>query len=345
MSRPTETRSSRTVIRDQRRPESHGQRPSGATRPYTNPHSVNRDRARPPHRAHRDHRYARPTPRHVRPHPHAHYRPPTHYYYRPYYTRWYVHPYYRYHYSTSVVVNFGFVTMAWYDTWIPPHRAGWSWSPGYWDYGYWHPGYWRPIVQAPVHYVYVPGWWDSEVYVDGYYRPEERDDGDWEWVEGYYLEDGTFVRGHWMPLIDGPEGYGWEPGFWDGEDWVEGFWRPEYRPGYTWISSYYDEDGIYYSGYWMPYEDQAGYVWVPGWFDGNEWVVGYWVRIEDYESADLSNWEPEEGWNDGWEVGAGWGDGEVVENHIDGNVDETYEEVYADDMPLGIPVVIPEGVE
>ena len=273
---------------------------------------------------------------------------PRTYYYRPYYTRWYCHPYYRYMYSTSVVVHFGFATYAWVDWWAPPARHGWVWVPGYWAYGYWHPGYWQPsathrIVRHHVHYVYVPGWWDNDTYVDGYYRPEQRTDGDWEWIEGYYLPDGTYVRGHWMPTQPGPEGYVWEPGFWDGEVWVQGFWRPEYRNGYTWFSAYYDEDGIFHTGYWQPFEDQPGYVWIPGWFDGNDWQSGYWVRDDEYYGADIDAWVPEDGWDSGWEVGAGWGDGEVVEPDIyEMDLGEAEPRWAEEEIPLALPVEIVE---
>jgi hypothetical protein len=273
----------------------------------------------------------------VQAHPHAAYRVPSRAYYRPYYTRWYVHPYYRYSYSTTVVVGFGFSTYAWTDAWAPPYRPGWSWVGGYWNpYGYWCPGYWNPAVTvvAPVGYAYVPGWWDRDVYVEGYYRTQDRNG--WQWNEGYYLDDGTYVRGHWQPTGQGPEGYTWEPGFWDGETWVEGFWRPEFRSNYTWVSAYYDADGIFHAGYWMPLEQQPGYIWVPGWFDGNQWNEGYWESEDKYGSADLDGWQPEQGWNDGWQEGEGWGDGEVLKNNsaVPGDPDGPSE----DGAPLAMPV-------
>jgi len=274
-------------------------------------------------------------------HPRAHYGRPSYYHYRPYYTRWYVHPWWRWCYSTTVVVGFGFSTYAWYDWWAPPNRAGWIWVPGYWYWGYWHPGYWRPYGPAPVHYVYVPGWWESEtVYVEGYYRTEER--AEWEWVEGYYLEDGLYIRGHWVPTEAGPDGYVWEPGFWDGEVWVDGFWRPEYRADYYWISSYYDEDGVFRSGYWMPIEEQEGYVWIPGWFDGNAWEDGYWIRDEDVYAEDVASWEPAEGWDDGWEVGGGWGDGDIIRNDSPGGPERQREPVDRPEAPLALPVEVGE---
>lgn len=288
-------------------PRTHGTRPTGGTRPYQ---PTTRRVVRPPHRT-RDHRYARPSYRYVRNHPAALRPVPTARWYRPYYTRWYVHPWYRWTHSTTVVVNFGFDCYAWSPWWSPPARAGWMWVPGVWVGASWTPGHWAPVRTAPVGYVYVPGYWDQDVYVEGWYRPAEREQGDWSWIEGYYLDDGTFVRGHWRPTKPGPDGYLWEPGFWDGETWVDGFWRPEYRSAYTWVSSYYDADGIYHGGYWAPLEERAGEVWVPGWFDGNQWVEGYWVPEAEYESTDVSSWEPAAGWDDGWEV-EGFGDGAIV---------------------------------
>ena len=254
----------------------------------------------------KDHRYARPHWKVLRPHPRAPKPPPAVRFYRPWYSHWWLHPYWRHVHATVVVVDFGFVVHPWWSWWVPPTRPGWVWVPGYWAWGVWHPGHWRPVRKAPVYrnitYVYVPGWWQGEVYVEGYYRPDTRDDGDWAWVEGYYLDDGTYVPGHWRPAGHPPEGYVWEPGFFDGETWVGGFWRPEYHAGHVWVSSWFDDDGIYHCGYWEPLEDRPGEVWVPGWFDGTQWIAGQWVPEADYEAADPETWEPEAGWDDGWEA-------------------------------------------
>jgi hypothetical protein len=299
-----------------------GGRPAGATRPFTSspatrpmgstltrpggapprdasgPGDASRPDSRPPHRT-TDPRYVRPTAAHVHATSYAIHRPPVVHTYRPYYTRWYCHPWYRYRYSTWAVVSFDFVIYPWYAWWVPPARYGWAWSPGYWDYGYWHPGYWAPVSTAPIGYAYVPGWWEDEVYVEGYYRVEQRDS--WTWVDGYYLDDGTYVRGHWMPDGAGPEGYVWEAGFWDGESYVDGFWRPEYRGGFAWIDAYYDGDGIYHSGYWMPLEEEPGKVWIPGWFDGSGWIDGYWVDESEVTEEAVESWVPPEGYDEGWD--------------------------------------------
>lgn len=303
------------------RPFDATQRPSGAVQPV--------------HRS-PDHRYARPHHRHVRPHPQAHHRPPRYSYYRPHYARWWVHPYWRYRHATwGCVVSFHFGVSPWVVTWAPPPRHGWIWVSGWYVGGIWYPGYWRPVRAAPVYYsvqyVYVPGYWQGETYVEGWYRPEARDDGDWYWVEGYYLEDGTYIPGYWMPATAPPEGYTWEPGYFDGETWVEGFWRPEYNPGFVWISRYFDTDGVFIAGYWEPLEDQPGQVWIPGWFDGNTWVAGYWVSEAEYRGADPSGYQPAEGWDAGWEEAPG------AELHapVPGAEDS---ELKGPSVPLALPV-------
>lgn len=285
-------------------------------------------RSRADHDRH-DSRYHRPDYRHVRHHHHVYYGPPSYYYYRPYYTRWWCHPYYRYQYYTGTVVWFGWTPYAWYDWWAPPARYGWVWVGGYWYHGYWVPGYWQPMYAAPRHYVYVPGYWYRDAYVEGYYRRDTR--SGWEWMDGYYLDDGMYVPGHWRPRGKAPDGYMWEPGLFDGETYVDGFWRPEYRSGYRWVSSYFDQDGVHHSGYWYPLEEQPSSVWIPGWFDGEEWIAGYWVSESQYASADVADWEPAEGLEDGW-------------SEKPARKATITEDTPVDDLPLALPVEI-EGVE
>jgi hypothetical protein len=238
-----------------------------------------------------------------------------------------------------VVVGFGFDCYAWNSTWRPPGRTGFLWVNGVWVGRVWTPGYWAPSHVTPVGYSYVQGYWQDDTYVEGFYRSEQRDDGDWAWVDGYYLEDGTHVRGHWMPTKPGPEGYMWEPGFWDGEVWVEGFWRPEFRMDFAWVSAHFDGDGIYHSGYWAPLNEAAGYEWIPGWFDGNQWVEGYWVEQVEYQTTNPSDWAPEDGWQDGWDVG-GFGDGELEDTGAPA-VQEA--EPVRSGMPLGLPVDVTDA--
>lgn len=322
--------------------EDAGARPKQNLRAFDSDGVSAAERLPQAHRDPLDHRYARPASEHVAPHPDGG-ALPVHDYYNGYYSHYYVHPYYRSCHSTALVVGFGFGVYPWTVGWVPPYRYGWVWVPGYWYWGWWHPGYWGPytntVVVERTSYVYVPGWWESEtVYVEGHYRTEER--ADWEWVDGYYLEDGTYVRGHWVPTMDAPEGYVWVPGFFDGETWMEGFWRPEYRTDFRWADGYFDEDGVFHAGYWVPVEDQDGFVWIPGWFDGKAWVEGYWVRDAEAYAEDIADWEPAEGWDDGWEVGSAWGDGVVIENRTesDGGARLARPGPANGDMPLALPV-------
>ncbi|MEC7946391.1 MAG: hypothetical protein VX265_02420 [Myxococcota bacterium] len=255
---------------------------------------------------HDDHRTARPHPRHVRNrHPDAGHGRPGYAGYWGCYSGWWVHPYWRHAHGTWAVVWFPWSVDPWSPYWMPPARRGWTWMPGGWVGGVWWPGYYTPTttlyIDQGVHYVYVPGWWERDAYVEGYWRRAQRDDGDWIWVDGYYLEDGVYVRGHWMPAEAGPEGYVWEAGFWDGEVWVAGFWRPQYRRGYRWVASYYDGSGVFVGGHWEPIENREGSVWIPGWFDGNGWVDGYWVTERAYRDADPDSWQPAAGWDAGRE--------------------------------------------
>jgi hypothetical protein len=37
---------------------------------------------------------------------------------------------------------------------------------------------------------------------------------------------------------------------------------------------------------------RPGYVWIPGWFDGETWQSGYWVTDAVYQTTDTDKWEP-----------------------------------------------------
>ena len=239
----------------------------------------------------------------MRAYPDARHAPPPARYYSARYTHWWVHPYYRWVHATVAVVTFNYAVHAWLYDWTPPARAGWVWVPGHYD-GWWVPGHWMPAGPAPSswgsHWVYVPGWWVGDTYIEGYWRIPTRG-ASWSWVEGHWTADGTYVWGHWEPKAQAPAGYVWEAGYWDGGEWVEGFWRPAMRKGYRWVSAAYDTDGVYEGGYWEPMEDRSGSTWIPGWFDGNEWVDGYWVTDSEYSSANPDTWAPAPGLEDGWD--------------------------------------------
>ena len=312
---PTESRTSRTATES--RPESRPTVQAGSTprerrtsyeaarvrRPSTTsprPSTTSRS-VRTLHRS-SDHRFARPRASTVRLH-HEAPRPVVRWY-RPWYTHWWVHPWYRWVHATSAVRWFDFEVYAWSPAWIPPTRPGWTWIPGYHLAGTWIPGHWRPVRTAPVYagaaYVWVPGFWIHDAWFEGYWRIQTRPG--WVWLGGEYWPDGYYQRGYWAPTSEPPGGYVWEPGVWDGEEWADGFWRPEHRIGFRWVSSAFDEDGTFHAGYWEPIEQKPGQVWIPGWFDGQTWQEGYWVPEPEYEAADPAAWQPEEGWDDGWDV-------------------------------------------
>ena len=320
-------------------PANHGAPPQGGTRSYN---AQPGQHARPAYQT-RDARYAHPAPNyHVRPYPGVGYGPPPRAWYRASYVNWWVHPYYRYQHAATVVVSFGFVVNPWVVTWAPPPRAGWSWVGGYYDpYGFYHPGYWAPsappVTYVSAGYVFVPGWWQGATYIEGYYRAPSR--AGWLWVDGYYLSDNSYVPGHWEPQSTAPDGYVWEPGFFDGDTWVEGFYRPEHRSGYTWVNGYFDDSGVYNAGYWMPTTQNPGYVWVPGWFDGQQWVEGYWEAESKYYSADVQNWQPEAGVDDGWSQSA---TASASQGSSKKATVAAPSEASSDDMPLAVPVEVDE---
>ena len=294
---------------EERSAAANAPRPKPHTEPHPSPPPPQKDTHRPytghpppsPARGN-DHRYARPAPWRVRANPHAPGPPPHFFWYRSWYSHWWVAPYWRWQTATVLVVSFPFTAHAWVDTWAPPPRAGWRWTAGRRVGARWIPGYWAPTRPVPrAGYVFVPGWWIGDVYVEGYYRVPDRPDGDWVWIDGHYNEDGSYIPGHWRPVADAPDGYVWEPGFFDGQVWVEGYWRPARRDGYHWVAATYEGDGIYDAGYWDPEGDKPGYVWVPGWFDGNQWIEGYWVTEAEYKNTDPSKYTADDGWNEGWD--------------------------------------------
>jgi hypothetical protein len=129
----------------------------------------------------------------------------------------------------------------------------------------------------------------------------DRSDGDWVWIDGHYNEDGSYIPGHWRPVADAPDGYVWEPGFFDGQVWVEGYWRPARRDGYHWVAATYDGDGIYDAGYWDPRRRQARLRLGPGLVRRepvDRGVLGHGGRVQEHRSVELPG---RRGWNDGWD--------------------------------------------
>lgn len=246
-----------------------------------------------------DHRYARPDPHVVPTSPSAHHPPPAWHPYRPWYTHYWVHPWWRWTHATVVIAYVDYPCDPWLDVWAPPPRPGFLWVSGHWDGPFWVPGQWIPTHPpvAYVNYVWVSGWWLGDAYVEGYWRTNDRPG--WSWVDGAYYDNNTYAWGYWHPLDAPPDGYVWEAGFWDGNLWVEGFWRPAERDGYRWVAAAYEADGVYHAGYWEPLLEQPGQMWIPGWFDGDSWIEGYWVP-EDAPEGDPEKYQPDVGWNAGW---------------------------------------------
>ncbi len=239
-----------------------------------------------------DHRLARPYPWRVVALP-GHPLPRLHWYWG-WHTHWWVHPWYRWMHATVAVVYFDWACDPWTPAWVPPPRDGWVWVPGHFEDGVWIPGHWAPVRAAAAGYVYQPGFWVGTRYIEGFWRLADRPG--WRWVEATIDADGLAVAGHWEPASDARPGWTWEPGFWDGEVWVEGFWRPEAVSGYVWVDATWDEAGVRRCGYWEPVADRPGYAWVPGWFNGRAWVPGSWVPQAELDAAEPESWTPPEAW-------------------------------------------------
>ena len=251
-----------------------------------------------------DARWARPHPGTLVTYPSAEHKPPTSLHNRAHYSRWWVHPWYRWMHPTWVVVVLPWPVSPWSASWTPPPRVGYDWVPGAMAGSSWYPGYWVAYPPADSHYAelytWVPGFWLGDAYVEGFWRVQQR--RGFVWVDGTYTGEGAYIAGYWMPVEPHPAGMLWEPGFWDGTTWVAGFWRPESRDGFTWAPARFGLDGIRENGFWEPDTVRAGQVWIPGWFDGTAWNHGYWT---EGDSADLElpdDWAPEVAAPDTWDA-------------------------------------------
>lgn len=190
--------------------------------------------------------------------------------YRPYYSRWGQHPYRRFRYATTPSAaqsEEGFREIR-----GPDGRA-----------------LREPTFPPPPGYVWEAGYWSGDDYIEGFFRIRVREDGAWDWVAARQRR-GRRVGGYWRPE-QVVEGYSWEPGFFDGVDWVAGFWRPMERPDFVWVPARRD-GSVLETGYWRPERDRAGSVWIPGWFDGSQWVPGLWVDEASYDEAEAIGWQP-----------------------------------------------------
>lgn len=266
-----------------------GERPLGARQGVENSHYG------------ADPRTSRPNPVQRRPHPEAGAQAPQRRGYGPHYVRWWSHPYWRYQSCVTIVV-LGGALYPWAVGWMGPPRDGYIWVEDQ-SWAGWVPGSYAPATVAPefggVAYVWVDGFWVGETYIDGFWRPERRLDGAWVWVDGAYDTAGVYHPGYWEPADAWPEGMTWEPGFFDGHQWVEGFWRPAARAGFLWVEARMDSAGVRQAGHWLSLESRPGSVWVPGWFDGHRWVEDGWAPIATVQAVDLGAFEPAAGVNAG----------------------------------------------
>ena len=207
----------------------------------------------------------------------------------------------------------------------PP--PGPSWYRPYYTRWYVHPYYrWVTTTYVVVGFPFTVSPWVVT------WAPPPR--AGWVWEAGYWSPLGFWVPGHWEPGGQAPTGYIWEAGFFDGEAWHEGFWRPEQRAGFAWVNAFFDADGVLHGGYWMPIESKPGQVWIPGWFTGTTWVDGYWVPQAEYDATDVSQWTPPEGWSDGRGSTAG-----------STAAAPAAEPAATEDVPLAIPVDEGQKVE
>ena len=51
----------------------------------------------------------------------------------------------------------------------------------------------------------------------------------------------------------------WVPGHWEGERYVEGYWRRSARQGSLWIEGHYDGGGVWVEGRWVDERDVSAY--------------------------------------------------------------------------------------
>ncbi|MFZ5479905.1 MAG: hypothetical protein ACOZNI_24285 [Myxococcota bacterium] len=55
-------------------------------------------------------------------------------------------------------------------------------------------------------------------------------------------------------------------------------YRPDPRPGWVWMPGHW-EGRDWVAGRWVPEHHRAGYVWVDGYWSGHHWVDGYWQPV------------------------------------------------------------------
>lgn len=205
------------------------------------------------------------------------------------------------------------------------------------------------VNRAPVRHVYttVPS---RTVYVGVGVRPwvstwSPPPRSGWVWVNGRYDGWGVWTPGHWASTRPAPSGYVYVDGFWQGDVYVDGWYRTPRRDGWVWVDTRYRADGSVTPGHWRPLQQvPAGYVWEPGVFDGTGYTDGFWRPAQrsgyswepprwDGTSWSAGYWMPHDApdgmtWEPGWFDGSGWVEGRWVRDepprqpppppHVDG---------------------------
>lgn len=69
------------------------------------------------------------------------------------------------------------------------------------------------------------------------------------WIPGHVDNAGFWVPGHYRPVMSRP-GYEWEPGYWRGAVYVDGFWRPNHVQGLRWVPGHYTDNRGFMPGHW-----------------------------------------------------------------------------------------------
>lgn len=115
---------------------------------------------------------------------------------------------------------------------------------------------------------------NGEVCAPGFWRLRTR--SGYLWVNGYWDGD-RYIPGYWRPRQARGSSWVWAPGHWAGKYWIEGHWRPARRSGYQWEIGHWDRSGNWHDGHWRPVTQRPDREWVPGyWLPGDKWKEGYW---------------------------------------------------------------------
>ena len=208
--------------------------------------------------------------------------------------------------------------------WRKQAEPGFFWQDAGWDEnGEWVDYDFIPSDDAPEGYTWEPGYrGDDGVWNLGFWRSEEREGFDWK---GGAYDDGDYVQGQWEPeeeIIIEEEyiyepgyradtgywipgfvrhrdraGFSWMPGYWDGPEWVAGYWAPtSRRHDHVWVRGHVGVDGRWVPGHWRA-TDRAGYGWVNGYWVADTYVWGFWRPIVA---------TPGQVWVVGYSVGGVW---------------------------------------